>query len=150
MRFEAAFVNEKQEVRLVNPQDPRSRYRVFAKERIEWGETLISVPFDLAIHKGNLQKGLPCETIDELVKEMKDGDNSDFAPYVRYLKSILEGELPDGWSNAGQELFDELLGGNIQYKVRRWLDVWNSDLCDSEDDDDPYEDWVALLVIWIF
>eukprot|EP00978_Attheya_sp_CCMP212_P006077 scaffold13679_cov54-Attheya_sp.AAC.1 len=146
MRSEDAFINEKQEVRLVDPQDPRSGYGVFAKERIKEGETLVSVPFNLAIHKGRLQRKLPCETIDELLEEMEDGDKSDFAPYVRYLKSIPEGELPDGWSNAGQELFDELLGEKLppqQYKDH-WLDVWNSDLCDGEDD--PYENWVALLV----
>jgi len=152
MREEDAFVGEKQEVRLLNSRDPWSGYGVFATKRIEAKEKLLSVPFDIFLHS-NVEEGseyrMPCGTIKQLLEEMDKGDESEFAPYVRYLQSIANVDiLPDGWSNAGQEMLSELLGKKLppQDYDGFWLDEWtDDDSCDGEND--PHEKEVALLVM---
>eukprot|EP00978_Attheya_sp_CCMP212_P014010 scaffold35452_cov48-Attheya_sp.AAC.1 len=148
MRSNAAFVGHRQEVRLEDPQDPWSRYGVFATERIERGEELLSVPLELMIEgdsRHNPTGSLNCDTIHELFEEMKLGNESHVAPYVRYLKSIPERLLPEAWSDAGRELFEELLGKNLppQPYQRKWHKQY-VDSCDGGDD--QFEKWMVHLV----
>eukprot|EP00978_Attheya_sp_CCMP212_P045290 scaffold340648_cov45-Attheya_sp.AAC.1 len=114
MRSNGAFVSHRMEVRLEDPQDPWSRYGVFATERIEEDELLLSVPLELMIEGDSKPTdSLNCDTIYELLEEIELGDESHVAPYIRYLQSIPERLLPEAWSDAGRELFEELIGNKL-------------------------------------
>eukprot|EP00550_Attheya_septentrionalis_P007766 CAMPEP_0198282362 /NCGR_PEP_ID=MMETSP1449-20131203/2204_1 /TAXON_ID=420275 /ORGANISM="Attheya septentrionalis, Strain CCMP2084" /LENGTH=464 /DNA_ID=CAMNT_0043978607 /DNA_START=177 /DNA_END=1568 /DNA_ORIENTATION=- len=148
MRSENAVVGHKQEVRLVDPLDPSSGYGVFATKPIEMGEILLSVPMQLTIFS-DIEAGtehlLPCQTIYKLFDELAKGDASYYAAYMRYLESIPEGELPDGWSDVGQEILNDLAGEMLvptQFK-QQWVNEWNGS-CGGNDD--PNERMMALIV----
>eukprot|EP00978_Attheya_sp_CCMP212_P038671 scaffold193915_cov36-Attheya_sp.AAC.1 len=153
MRSHNAVLNPKQTVQLVD--DPTasssSPYGVFATSNIVKGEILISVPEHLIV-SGNIQTGdefkLPCETVALILKEMEKGDTSFYAPYMRYLQSIPEGELPEAWSDAGRKLLTDLMGGdndsNSLFNGQYWLNKWNGQVCDGKND--PEGNRAALLV----
>eukprot|EP00978_Attheya_sp_CCMP212_P038612 scaffold192871_cov61-Attheya_sp.AAC.1 len=148
MRSKGAFVGHRMEVRLVDPQDPWSRYGVFATERIETGEVLLSVPLELMIEgdsSHNPTNDLDCDTIYELLEEIELGDESHVAPYIRYLQSIPERLLPEAWSDAGRELLEELLGNKLP--PQPYQKNWHKQYVDSCDGgDDQFEKWMVHLV----
>jgi len=153
MRSHNAILNPKQTVQLVDPTGAASSsspYGVFATSNIAKGEIIISVPEHLIV-SGNIQTGdefeLPCETVDLILKEMEKGDTSFYAPYMRYLQSIPEGELPEAWSGAGRKLLTDLMGGddsNSLFNGQHWLNKWNGQVCDGIND--PEGNRAALLV----
>eukprot|EP00978_Attheya_sp_CCMP212_P033726 scaffold137531_cov49-Attheya_sp.AAC.1 len=148
MRSKDAFVSHRMEVRLEDPADPWSRYGVFATERIERGELLLSVPLELMIQgeaRPNPTDSLNCDTIYELFEAMELGDKSHLAPYIRYLKSIPERILPEAWSDAGRELFEELVGNKLP--PQPYQNKWHQQYVDSCDGgDDQFEKWMVHLV----
>jgi hypothetical protein len=51
-----------------------------------------------------------CATVHKLIREMRLGDGSPYAPYVNYLLSQPSGQLPTSWSPKGQAILKEVLG----------------------------------------
>jgi hypothetical protein len=110
---DGGLFNSKQEIRTVGPM-----MGIFAKERIEKGELLCQVPWDSLIHskrpgsteEWSGQTYLSCGTVQNLVDEWNKGDDSELAPYIRYLKSQRTGQIPSAWSNAGRALLSDILG----------------------------------------
>eukprot|EP00978_Attheya_sp_CCMP212_P017420 scaffold46377_cov39-Attheya_sp.AAC.1 len=77
MRSKGAFVGPRMEVRLEDPQDPWSRYGVFATERIQRGEVLLSIPLELMIEGDSSfhpSDDLDCDMVSELLEEIELGD----------------------------------------------------------------------------
>eukprot|EP00978_Attheya_sp_CCMP212_P000599 scaffold1169_cov56-Attheya_sp.AAC.1 len=146
MRSKSAFVSHRMEVRLEDPQDPWSRYSVFATERIEKDEVLLSVPLELMIEgDSNPTDSSNCNTIYELLKEIELGVESHVAPYIRYLKSIPERLLPEAWSDAGRQLLEELIGNKLP--PQPYQNKWHRQYVDSCDGgDDQFEKWMVHLV----
>jgi len=90
---------------------------VFAKERIEKGDLLLSVPWELLIKADMDDENLGadhfvddwrCELVDNLSREMTLGDDSSFAPYVHYLKGQERGQILGDYSRAAQHLLEEM------------------------------------------
>eukprot|EP00978_Attheya_sp_CCMP212_P029150 scaffold102721_cov62-Attheya_sp.AAC.1 len=76
---------------------------------------------------------------------MELGDKSHLAPYVRYLKSIPERILPEAWSDAGREIFEELVEEKPppQHYQNKWHEEYVTS-CDGGND--RFEKWLVHLV----
>jgi hypothetical protein len=138
---DGGIFNSKQEIRKVGPM-----MGIFAKERIEKGELLCQVPWDSLIHSkrpGSTEEwsdetNISCGTVQNLVDEWNKGDNSELAPYIRYLKSQRTGQIPSAWSNAGRALLSDVLGGRKDetqrlppFNVFWWPEEWYDDCSGS-------------------
>ena len=146
---EGTEFNPKQEIRREVPSDPNSVLGVFATDDIAKGEVLVSIPWDTIIHAGYRVTDPPplvCDTARRLANEMRKGDGSDFAPYANYLMKQRAGELPSAWSEAGKELFKEVLGEELPpSEPVSWLEEdWREDCNGSTD---PLDERAALLVV---
>eukprot|EP00980_Cylindrotheca_fusiformis_P012891 scaffold3210_cov113-Cylindrotheca_fusiformis.AAC.3 len=109
-----AFVHPNIEIRLVS-----SNLAIFAKERIEEGETIIQIPWNIIILGDQHQQAdndgyLDCTVVRKLAKELKLGENSKYAPYIRHLLALRDGQIPSAWSDAGKALLVAILGGDEQ------------------------------------
>ena len=116
----------KQEYRRVEPNDPYSPFGMFATDRIEMGQVLYTVPWECILTAGTDQliQSLHCDTIRLLISELQKENDSDYAPYVKYLQSLPQGQVPSAWSDAGKDVL-ELISGHEQfppYEPVLWLD----------------------------
>eukprot|EP00934_Nitzschia_sp_Nitz4_P001216 Nitzschia sp. Nitz4//scaffold98_size77359//36815//46705//NITZ4_005549-RA/size77359-processed-gene-0.17-mRNA-1//1//CDS//3329560760//1216//frame0 len=103
------FVNPKQELRI----DPETGVSgIFAKEKIFQGELLLQVPWSLILESDDPDEigQMCCGTVRSLARELKRGNESEYAPYVNYLNSLPENQIPSAWSAAGKTLFRDLIG----------------------------------------
>jgi hypothetical protein len=115
------FFNRKQVIRHEIPGDLASRLGIFAMERIEEGEIIAQVPWEIIIQEEDVEdednedglgeQVLSCSTVRKLAREMKLGAKSAYAPYVQYLQSLERGQLPSSWSDQGKKLFLDVWGG---------------------------------------
>ena len=144
-----------------NNNEKSSNLGVFAAANISEGEVLLVVPWKSIIHAGYTLEDPPplvCETVLNLAKEMRKGSESDFAPYVNYLRTQKVGQIPSAWSDGGKQLLYRVLGRSID-KESGWartqrlppksptsrLDVdWRQDCNGSTD---PIDEQAAQLVI---
>jgi len=83
IRLKGGYVTEHIKICQVDPKDPSSRYGTFAKERILATMDLLIIPHDCCITMGD--SGNMCDMTPNLIKELKLGEKSKFAPYVNYL-----------------------------------------------------------------
>jgi hypothetical protein len=146
---EGTKLHPKVEIRREVPADPSSVLGAFATDDIAKGEILVSIPWDLMIHAGyNVDDPPPlvCDTARNLAIELRKGDESDFAPYIRYLMSQKTGQLPSAWSEAGQDLLREVLGEELPpSEAMTWLEHdWREDCNGSTE---ALDEQAALLVV---
>mmetsp|Transcript_11539 Transcript_11539/g.13218 ORF Transcript_11539/g.13218 Transcript_11539/m.13218 type:complete len:1224 (+) Transcript_11539:116-3787(+) len=144
------------EIRHADPTDPDSHFGMFAKDDIYEDEVLIEIPRDCLITAGDDTGdygGLWCPTAYNLIKEMRKGDDSAFAPYVKYLSAQSYGQLPSDWSDEGQSLFLDLVNQNDDddsndlrpAEPTNWLRYeWHRECGGSND---PFEQNAALMLI---
>ena len=103
-------------------------WMLFAAEDIDEGQILSHIPWELLIG-GNLTTSLldsnatlndflenvpgylDCEATNKLMIELELGDSSLYAPYARYLNEFQSSRLPALWSEQGQRILNEMLGG---------------------------------------
>mmetsp|Transcript_11839 Transcript_11839/g.32855 ORF Transcript_11839/g.32855 Transcript_11839/m.32855 type:complete len:830 (-) Transcript_11839:6-2495(-) len=107
---EGGYVNDKYEVRRELRNDPTSRLGVFAKEDVEEGEILLTIPRTCLLSTPNDDT---CETAQLLAQEMEKGDESQFSPYINYLKTQMYPQLPAMWSPKGRMLLKQILGASV-------------------------------------
>jgi hypothetical protein len=129
---EGGFYNPKQEFR----RDEKTGLAgVFAKERIEKNEVLLTVPWDLILKSDDWEEEgqMCCGTVASVAREMRLGDESKFAPYANYLNSQSIDQLPSAWTPAGQELLRTIVGGEVEEpkipptEPTEWLSYdWNN------------------------
>lgn len=157
MRAMNGFFNPKLEMRLSNPNDPDSKFGMYAKDNIKVDEVIIRVPTNMILNgvekdaKGPEGEYLECPTIRNLIKELNLRDESIYAPYVNYLRETQPpGVLPSAWSKAGQELLHRVISDKRGVQVlppdypASWIEDYHED-CGGTDD--PLEEYAALLVI---
>ena len=127
---------------------------VFAKERIEKNEVLLTVPWDLILRSDNPEEEgqMFCGTVAAVAREMRLGDESKFAPYANYLNSQGNDQLPSSWTPAGQELLRSIVGGEVEEpeipptEPTEWLSYdWNY-RCDGKSRD-AVSAKAAMLVV---
>jgi hypothetical protein len=148
---EGGFYNPKQEFR----QDVKTGIAgVFAKERIEKNEVLVTVPWDRIIKSDNPEEEgqVCCGFVAAVAREMRLGDESKFAPYANYLNSQDDDQLPSVWTPAGQQLLRSIVGGEVEEpeipptEPTEWLTYdWN-DRCDGKSYD-ALSAKAAMLVV---
>ena len=155
---QANSFNRKQHVRREFPDDPTSAIGVFAAEDISEGEILFSLPWNAMINDQRTagakgadapdEGAIECNTVRNLIDEMKLGDESKYAPYVKYLMNQRAGQLPSAWSKEGKALLFEVLGGVNTLPPKHpyhWIsDDWHQG---CKGGSDPLEENAAMLVV---
>ncbi|KAL3917183.1 MAG: hypothetical protein SGILL_004834 [Bacillariaceae sp.] len=137
--IDGGFVSPKQDIRRLVPGDVNTPLIVYAKETIMPGEVVMRVPWDTLIGSDDPDDGgqLPCGTVRNVAKEMKLGDDSKYAPYVNYLLSEADSQIPSAWTKPAQKLLNDVIGNNkIPPKnptdwVRRWVSRCDGDINDK-------------------
>lgn len=156
---EGGYWNPKQQIRRADPNDPNSMRGVFAVERIEKGEVLCHVPWHSVISGYDEKSGqdwngstyLSCNTVRNLQKEFQLGSDSELAPYISYLSAQRYRQLPSTWSQQGQDLLREILGGDEDCQTLppwspfSWYDNWVEE-CNG-DPSDEFQLQTAMLVV---
>jgi|AntRauTorckE5430_2_1112549.scaffolds.fasta_scaffold02056_3 hypothetical protein len=159
--------SEKVEIKRMDPEDNSSPYGVYAKENIEAKENLMIIPHEcyITIHdveNMDVDYGWEeayhnnlCNLAHKLMKEMKLGEESQYAPYIAYLQTQKRGQLPVNWSENGKEVLKQFYPEG--HKVVSWIDQnFKQKGCIG---DDPFEEHmvemtlqrcfdVALIPIW--
>ena len=151
--------NRKQQVRREVPSDPNSAIGVFAAEDISEGEVLFALPWNAIINdqrpagaddgsETSDEGAIECNTVRNLIDEMKKGSDSKFAPYIKYLMQQRPGQLPSAWTKEGKLFLFEVLGGTNALPPRHpyhWIsDDWHKG-CNGGSD--PLEENAAMLVV---
>jgi len=164
LRNRGGFFSPKLEIRRADPLDPTSYFAMFSKEDIQSEEVLITIPRDCLIDTGidpfdpEDRDSFQCQTIHNLVSEMRKGEESSHAPYVNYLLAQPRGQITNTWSDAGVELFNEVLipretededyeGSTLlpPYSTSKWMeDEWVTE-CKGESD--PLELHAASMLL---
>lgn len=98
------------------PGDPNSINGLFVKSdaaAIEKGDIIARIPWDCTINPGlkyKFDKHESCSNIYNLADELRKGDESSKAPYVRYLLSLPRGTMPGEWNDAAKDFLSVVLG----------------------------------------
>lgn len=101
------FVHEGIEIRRYDPEDISSPFATFATSFIPAQSKLFVIPREYLITaEGHDDQ---CVTVKNLVRELQLGNESKYAPYINYLLDQPLGQLPNSWSEEGQELLDKIL-----------------------------------------
>ena len=91
LKSNGAYINDKLQVRRVNPDDPSSPRGLFALESLDAGEIICNIPWDLMItpiesnSAKDASKRLDCGTIKAVIEELGKNE-SDMTPYAKYLQ----------------------------------------------------------------
>jgi hypothetical protein len=138
LRDQGGYFNEKLQIRRADPSDPTSYFGVFATESIPSMESLMSIPASSMIrtiqqeyHSWEEEWDVLCDLTHVLLKELKLGEKSHFAPYVKYLLGQERGQIPATWTEPGKELLREVLSASTHKNhVTDWIEM-----------DFEHEDW---------
>eukprot|EP00536_Pseudo-nitzschia_multiseries_P016027 jgi/Psemu1/263354/estExt_Genewise1Plus.C_10040002 len=109
------FITSKLELRRDVPGDAYSPMGVYATDTIEAGEDIVKVPWSVILQSDDPNEPpsqMVCGTVRTVAREMRLGADSRYAPYVMYLNSEADGQIPSSWSEDGQELLHEILQGD--------------------------------------
>jgi hypothetical protein len=136
---EGGFVSPKQDVRRMVPGDLSTPLIVYAKERINAGETIMRVPWSTLIESDDPKDGgqLPCGTVRAVAREMRLGEKSKYGPYVKYINGEPDDRIPSGWSTPAQKLLKDIVGNdqipptNPTDWIRRWKQRCKGDTSDK-------------------
>ena len=107
----------------------------------EYGTELFGIDIELAGKSGDIT--MECRTIRNLIKEMKLGDDSDYAPYANYLLDQNNGTIPSFWSDAGKSF---LLHVQSDLLPPHGMVGWSwTDICNGNKD--PLEEKAAMAQV---
>ena len=146
-------VNDKVEVRRLDPADATSALGVFAKADLEAKEVIMQVPRECYIEVFDHAKEVKMDSMEALydylcllaektTKEMKRGEESDVAPYVKYLNQQSRNQIPAVWSKKGKDMLRDLLPDGSDGVD--WI-ADNFQKCSGMNLDDPFEVHVIAL-----
>ncbi len=155
LRAEGSFINDKIQIRHINPNDPTSPRGLFAVESLEEGETVCNIPWDLVLKPPTPEENtkslkeksaeLYCGTINAVIEEI--GKNkSEMTPYGKYLLSQPRGYTVGFWSDEGKELFWEMTDDEklppiwIEESMEEW-----EELCDGDGENNDHV--FALMLV---
>ena len=135
LRAKGSFINDKLQIRHINPNDPTSPRGLFALESLKEGETVCNIPWDLVLkppsesestksQKEDKSRELDCGTINAVIEEIGKSEN-EMTPYGKYLLSQPRGYTLGFWSDEGQELFWEMTNSE------RLPPIWIEDILDG-------------------
>jgi len=88
-----------------------------------------------------IESGMVCDTVRNLIKELRLAEDSFYKPYVTDLLAQSTGQLPAAWSKEGKDLLLELLGKDLPPReIVGWS--WQEE-CGGADD--PLEKNAAMI-----
>jgi len=147
--------NQKIEIRRADPSDPTSTFGVFAVENIAEKEIILSIPRSriISAYPENQDEPVPalnCDLVRKLTREMRLGDESEYAPYVNYLLEEPWGQQPSAWSKTGKKILKDMLENYTKFPLppgepTEWIEIDWREMCRGSDD--PFEKNVALIVV---
>ena len=154
LRANGSFINDKLQIRRIDPDDPTSPRGIFALESLEEGETVCNIPWELMITPSeNLDsylelpesERLDCGTINAVIKEISKSE-SDMTPYGKYLLSQPRGYTLGFWSEEGQKLFWEMTADEKlpPIWIEDLLEEWE-EYCDGDIENDDHVHAVMLV-----
>lgn len=161
------------EMRRIDPENPSSHFGMFANHDIKNNTRLIQVPYKMTInadwnpHYEGPESPMTCETVWNLIAQIKKGKESFHYPYVHYLQDTQPpGIIPSAWSHEGKRLLHKVLTGTYKYpgslaqeeedKIPEGFIelppdeplVWQNEWVEScGGNDDPLEQYAALALI---
>ena len=128
------------------PGDPNSINGLFVKSdtaAIEKGDVIARIPWDCTINPGkkyNFDTFESCNNVYKLADELRLGEESTKAPYVRYLLSLPRGTMPGEWNEMAQDFLSIVLDhGQLPPYEEQWKFDFNIDWlgdCDGHEDDE--------------
>ena len=126
------FANDLIDWKQYDPSDPKSAYGMFAKTNIEKDTTLMTLPQSALLKAGEStadDEYEPCDVVDRLVEEYKEGKDSDYAPYIEYLfgDDSKKGKLPSSWSPQARKLLRQLVGSSNENSLMPEMKLLKSD-----------------------
>jgi hypothetical protein len=151
LRINGGTFHRNQEIRRERPAgDSSSLIGVFAKEDIDEGETLLLVPSELVLQPATDPdyQDFFCDSAQFIAREMKLGQDSFFAPYIRYLLAAPPVSIPSTWSSQGQQLFLQVTdhGKLPPDDAIQWVSKWKRD-CKITNNENPLEKQAAMLLL---
>jgi hypothetical protein len=138
LRNQGGHFNEKLQIRRADPSDPTSYFGVFATESIQHTEPLMHIPASSMIRSSIKPESntwaeyqvILCDLTHVLMKELKLGEKSHFAPYVQYLLAQERGQIPATWTEPAKELLREVaFPFEDEHQLTDWIET------DFEDED---------------
>lgn len=155
VKSEGGTVNDKVEIRRMDPGDMTSPFGIFVKETIKESETIMIIPPQCYImiddaEEMDVEYGWQeayhnnlCKLSHRLMDEMRLGEQSKYAPYISYLKTQKAGQLPVNWSQSGKRILRELYPEGSQ--VVDWIDQnFKKKNCIG---DDPFESHMVEMTV---
>jgi len=109
------FIDPRVEIRRWDSNDPTSYYGVFVNAPVQQNELLVRIPGEIKIQiDEDTSDWDDNETICELAwllkEEYEKNEDSEYLPYINYLKSQSFGQIPAAWSPSGQHLLNHVQG----------------------------------------
>lgn len=136
VRSKGGFFSDKLDIHRINMGDSTSPLGVFAKENIRKGERLLEVPHSCFIalwdeakpemagdndpyYNKNYVDNV-CHLSHKLTEELYRGNESEYAPYIEYIKHQQHGQLPATWSKHGKDLLRKVAAPG--WDMVDWMD----------------------------
>jgi len=142
VRKNGGFFSPKIEFQLLDKNDEKSPYGIFALQDFSKGETLMIIPQSCLVTSEGSYK--TCDTTRNLVEQRKLGEASKYALYVNYVfDSNQRNPLPASWSEAGKRLIKSIIG--IEMPPWGVTNVSFKDECGGSGD--PLEEEAHLIVL---
>jgi hypothetical protein len=159
VRSQKGYFSDKLVIRRMDGLDPNAPFGVFAAQNIGEGETLMQIPQECYIDifddardmetNDSLEEAMGeytanlCRLARTTMTEMKLGDKSAYAPYIRYLNHQSRGQLPATWSEKSKALLRDLFPPDDDGVD--WIDFYFKGECFESNDMDPFEEHVVAL-----
>jgi len=162
MESSGGFLDPRVEIRRWNPDDPTSYFGVFANAPIKGDEVLMHIPDKIKMQlidddegdgNGESYEYSVCGLSWMLQDEFEEEDESDYLPYINYLKTQARGQLPATWSPVGQYLLlkvqgdlpmTDAFGKTDPEAMVEWLEYIHELCVEDGDTLDPH--FIALAV----
>lgn len=142
LQANGSFINDKLQIRHLNPNDPNSPRGLFALQPLEEGETICNIPWDLMIKPESEE--LDCGTINAVIEELSKSE-VDMSPYGKYLLSQPRGYTLGFWSQEGKQLFWEMTNGEKLPPI--WIEDFVEEWEEECDGDVENEDHVFAVML---
>lgn len=156
---EGGYIHPNQEYRIVagkNDGTTAQATGMFATANIPQGRELAVLPSGLVIYSDDPEDEalMNCGTVESLAREMKLGNQSKYAPFVTFAKTIPLDNVPSTWSPMGQKLLNSIVGGSEfnplipPFDPTGWLKNDWYDRCEGSMNDTISSQAALLVVRW--
>lgn len=127
----------------INPQEqlfrvPRECYIQVSDQDVK-AMSSDSIEQELKAYNHNL-----CKLAHNLMEEMELDKNSEYAPFIAYLKTQQRGQLPVNWSKSGKDMLREVAFPGSP--IVDWID-WNFKQTKCIEEDDKFAEHMIEMTV---